>query len=126
MINLLLNFFQHPWSVNKILVQESIFENFKIKLNEKLKNIIIEDELNKCTDFSKNFEFKYGSQIAGRNILTSDEDISVHVLAFRTANESVALANNTRLGLACSIWTENISLANEISSKLKVIVLMLL
>lgn len=38
---------------------------------------------------------------------------------FRTAAEAVAIANDTRYGLAASIWTENINLALEIAPKVK-------
>ena len=38
---------------------------------------------------------------------------------FRTHNEAVKLANNTRYGLAASIWTENINLAMDIAPKIK-------
>jgi aldehyde dehydrogenase (NAD+) len=37
---------------------------------------------------------------------------------FRTPAEAVQLANNTRYGLAASVWTENINLALDIASKL--------
>ncbi len=40
-------------------------------------------------------------------------------MTFRTHNEAVALANNTRYGLAASIWTENIDLALDIAPKVK-------
>jgi aldehyde dehydrogenase (NAD+) len=40
-------------------------------------------------------------------------------LTFRTPSEAVKLANNTRYGLAASIWTENINLALDIAPKLK-------
>ncbi len=40
-------------------------------------------------------------------------------LTFRTPAEAVQLANNTRFGLAASIWTENINLALDIAPKLK-------
>ena len=36
---------------------------------------------------------------------------------FRTPAEAVALANNTRYGLAASIWTENINLALDLAPK---------
>lgn len=42
------------------------------------------------------------------------------ILSFRTIDEAVALANNTKQGYAASVWTENISLANEVSEKLNV------
>ncbi|MEC8333771.1 MAG: aldehyde dehydrogenase family protein [Verrucomicrobiota bacterium] len=38
---------------------------------------------------------------------------------FRTPDEAVVLANNTRYGLAASIWTENINLALDIAPKIK-------
>ncbi len=40
-------------------------------------------------------------------------------MTFRTPDEAVALANNTRYGLAASVWTENINLALDIAPKLK-------
>ncbi|MCI0435717.1 MAG: aldehyde dehydrogenase family protein [Gemmatimonadetes bacterium] len=43
----------------------------------------------------------------------------VVLMTFRTPDESVELANNTRYGLAASVWTENINLALDIAPKLK-------
>lgn len=40
-------------------------------------------------------------------------------LTFRNPVEAVALANNTRYGLAASIWSENINLALDVASKIK-------
>jgi aldehyde dehydrogenase (NAD+) len=40
-------------------------------------------------------------------------------LTFRTPAEAIALANNTRYGLAASIWSENINLALDVASKVK-------
>ncbi len=40
-------------------------------------------------------------------------------MTFRTPSEAVTLANNTRYGLAASIWTENINLALDIAPKIK-------
>ncbi|MEM0949879.1 MAG: aldehyde dehydrogenase family protein [Pseudomonadota bacterium] len=37
---------------------------------------------------------------------------------FRTPDEAVALANNTRYGLAATLWTENVNLALDIAPKL--------
>jgi aldehyde dehydrogenase (NAD+) len=38
---------------------------------------------------------------------------------FRTHEEAIELANNTRYGLAASVWTENINLALDVAPKLK-------
>ncbi len=40
-------------------------------------------------------------------------------MTFRTPAEAVALANNTRYGLAASVWSENINLALDVSRKIK-------
>src|SRR5579872_4185933 len=40
-------------------------------------------------------------------------------MSFRTPSEAVALANNTRYGLAASVWSDNINLALDIAPKLK-------
>ena len=40
-------------------------------------------------------------------------------MTFRTPVEAVELANNTRYGLAASVWTENINLALDIAPKIK-------
>lgn len=41
------------------------------------------------------------------------------VMTFRTEKEAVDLANNTRYGLAASIWTDNINRALDTASKVK-------
>ncbi|WP_149587956.1 aldehyde dehydrogenase family protein [Tabrizicola flagellatus] len=40
-------------------------------------------------------------------------------MTFRTPEEAVQLANNTRYGLAATVWTENINLALDVAPKLK-------
>ena len=40
-------------------------------------------------------------------------------MTFRTPAEAVELANNTRYGLAATVWTENINLALDVAPKLK-------
>jgi aldehyde dehydrogenase (NAD+) len=40
-------------------------------------------------------------------------------MTFRTPGEAVAMANDTRYGLAASIWTENINLALDVAPKIK-------
>jgi len=54
--------------------------------------------------------------------LIAQEEIFGPVLvamSFRTPAEAVLLANNSRYGLAASIWTENINLALDIAPKVK-------
>lgn len=40
-------------------------------------------------------------------------------MTFRHPQEAIELANNTRYGLAASIWTENINLALDVATKIK-------
>ena len=40
-------------------------------------------------------------------------------MSFRTPDEAVALANNTRYGLAATVWSENLNLALDIAPRLK-------
>ncbi len=40
-------------------------------------------------------------------------------MTFRTHSEAIKLANNTRYGLAASLWTENINLALDMAPKIK-------
>ncbi|MES2843399.1 MAG: aldehyde dehydrogenase family protein [Pseudomonadota bacterium] len=40
-------------------------------------------------------------------------------MTFRTPAEAVELANNTRFGLAATVWTENLNLALDVAPKLK-------
>ena len=61
------------------------------------------------------------TNVAPANIVSEVEIFGpVATLAtFRTPDEAVELANNTRYGLAASIWSENISLALDVASKVK-------
>ena len=40
-------------------------------------------------------------------------------MTFRTQDEAVALANNTRYGLAASLWSENINVCLDAAARLK-------
>ncbi len=41
------------------------------------------------------------------------------VMTFRTQDEAIELANNTRYGLAASVWSDNINMALEMSPRIK-------
>ena len=43
----------------------------------------------------------------------------VVLMTFRTPDEAVEIANNTRYGLAASVWSENINLALDVAPRLK-------
>lgn len=43
----------------------------------------------------------------------------VVAMTFRTHDEAIELANNTRYGLAASVWSENINLALEVAHKIR-------
>ncbi|MGH7583817.1 MAG: aldehyde dehydrogenase family protein [Gemmatimonadales bacterium] len=43
----------------------------------------------------------------------------VVLMTFRTPDEAVELANNTRYGLAASVWSENINLALDVAPRIK-------
>lgn len=40
-------------------------------------------------------------------------------MTFRTPDEAVSLANNTRYGLAASVWSENVNLALDVAARVK-------
>ena len=43
----------------------------------------------------------------------------VVAMTFRTPSEAIALANNTRYGLAASIWSEDVNLVLDVARKVK-------
>ena len=43
----------------------------------------------------------------------------VVLMTFRTPDEAVEIANNTRYGLAASVWSENVNLALDVAPRLK-------
>ncbi len=55
------------------------------------------------------------------SILAQEEIFGPVLVAttFRTPDEAVALANNTRYGLAASVWTENVNRALEAAARIK-------
>lgn len=61
------------------------------------------------------------TNVSPANSLVAEEIFGPVLVAmsFRTPEEAVALANNTRYGLAATVWSENINLALDIAPKLK-------
>ncbi len=61
------------------------------------------------------------TKVSPANTLVAEEIFGPVLVAmsFRTPEEAVALANNTRYGLAATVWSENINLALDIAPKLK-------
>ncbi|XP_021913051.1 aldehyde dehydrogenase family 16 member A1-like isoform X2 [Zootermopsis nevadensis] len=151
---------QVPWSVGRLLVQESIWHDFVPKLRACVDRLRVGEAFDHLADVGspitkdiitslavatsvaqKNGLEVYEAQIppglssetffpptlviggfADSN-LTVDDDILlplVEVVPFRTAKEAIALANNSRYGMAASVWTENTSLALEVAYHLQV------
>lgn len=139
---------------SRLLVQETIADDFYKRLRARMDKLRLGDPLDKCIDMGaivdpvqlqaitdlvaandagelhqapvtipSNGCFYPPTLITG--LSTSDtlmqEEIFGPVLVsttFRTPSEAVALANNTRYGLAATLWTENINLALDIAPKI--------
>ncbi|CAN5288781.1 aldehyde dehydrogenase family protein [soil metagenome] len=61
------------------------------------------------------------TEVAPSSVIAQEEIFGpvVVMMTFRTPDEGVELANNTRYGLAASIWSENINLALDVAPKIK-------
>jgi len=61
------------------------------------------------------------TNVSPANTIASEEIFGPVLVAmsFRTPDEAVALANNSRYGLAASVWSENINLALDIAPRIK-------
>ncbi|MBJ6988329.1 aldehyde dehydrogenase family protein [Devosia sp. MC521] len=61
------------------------------------------------------------TNVSPANTLVAEEIFGPVLVAmsFRTPDEAIALANNTRYGLAATVWTENVNLALDIAPKIK-------
>ncbi len=136
---------------SRLLVQESIAEDFHDRLRLRMGGLRLGDPLDKCIDIGAVVDpvqlraitekvsasggevFQTGPAPEGcfypPTLITGltpaaplmQEEIFGPVLVsttFRTPAEAVQLANNTRYGLAASVWSENINLALDIAPKL--------
>ncbi|GJQ74649.1 putative aldehyde dehydrogenase [Trypoxylus dichotomus] len=63
-----------------------------------------------------------GMKVYNNNVIDDYKNVApaATILAFRSPKEAVALANNSRQGFAASLWSENISLINEVTRQLQV------
>jgi len=61
------------------------------------------------------------TEVESSNVVAREEIFGpvLSVMTFRTQAEAVALANNSRYGLAASVWSENINRALDIAPQLK-------
>ncbi|WP_374426690.1 aldehyde dehydrogenase family protein, partial [Paracoccus sp. (in: a-proteobacteria)] len=61
------------------------------------------------------------TEVEPASILAAEEIFGpvVTLTPFRTPEDAVALANNTRYGLAGSVWSENINLALDVAAKIR-------
>ncbi len=139
---------------SRLLVQESIADDFHKRLKARMATLRAGDPLDKCIDIgavvdpvqhaqitrmvSENTDgetyhapidlpsegcFYPPTLITGLSTAATlmQEEIFGPVLVsttFRTPGEAVEIANNTRYGLAATLWTENINLALDIAPKL--------
>ena len=141
---------------SRILVQESVAENFTNRLKTRMKSLRVGDPLDKSTDIGAIVDGTQLKRIRGivdqavaqgavlhqapapngpgtycapglltdlgaANIAMTDEIFGpiVTLMTFRTPAEALELANNTRYGLAASIWSENITTALDIAASVK-------
>ena len=138
---------------SRLLLHESISENFTRRLKARMDKLRIGNPLDKCIDVGAVVDpvqlktIKALVKSAGGNVYHAacdlpskgcfypptlitglhsadplmQEEIFGPVLVsttFRTPDEAVELANNTRYGLAATLWTENVNLALDIAPKL--------
>lgn len=139
---------------SRLLVQESIAEDFHARLRDRMDRLRIGDPLDKCIDVGAIVDpvqldtihrLVEANAMGERHVAAvripaegcfypptlitgltpadplMQEEIFGPVLVgttFRTPDEAVALANNSRYGLAATLWTENVNLALDIAPQL--------
>ncbi|MHA6263030.1 aldehyde dehydrogenase family protein [Arenibacterium sp. CAU 1754] len=139
---------------SRLLVQESIAEDFYARLRDRMDKLRIGNPLDKCIDVGaivdpvqlasirdmveantaghthhaagarpENGCFYPPTLITGlepSDPLMQEEIFGPVLVAttFRTPSEAVELANNTRYGLAATLWSENVNLALDVAPKL--------
>lgn len=139
---------QLPYSVRNVFVQEDILSIFLRILKEHLNKLKLSVSYEKIADITypsgrnvlllkqaiqrakqDGIEIYQPENSSGDYVPTvfidcapdTETDAPFAVISsFRTINEAVSLANNSKQGFGAIIWTENVSLANEVAGKLKV------
>ncbi|EAR52383.1 aldehyde dehydrogenase family protein [Oceanicola granulosus HTCC2516] len=140
---------------SRLLVQESIAENFHTRLKARMDKLRVGDPLDKAIDvgaivdqvqldtitrmvdanaegetYRANTAMPASGCFYPPTLITGlspaatlmQEEIFGPVLVattFRTPAEAVEIANNTRYGLAATLWSENVNLALDIAPRLK-------
>jgi aldehyde dehydrogenase (NAD+) len=142
---------------SRLLVQESIADDFIARLKTRMKNLSIGDPLDKNTDVGAivdpsqrqridqlvkqsvsegatlwQAEIKQPADgcfyppsllcdVESANVAANIEIFGpvLAVMTFRHQPEAIELANNTRYGLAASIWSENINKALDVAPQVK-------
>jgi aldehyde dehydrogenase (NAD+) len=98
---------------SRLLVQENVAEQLFAKLRARMEHLRVGKPLDKAIDI--------GAIVSPATTIAQVEIFGPVLVAmtFRTPAEAVELANNTRYGLAASVWSENINLALDIAPKIK-------
>ncbi|MFD2648405.1 aldehyde dehydrogenase family protein [Devosia albogilva] len=142
---------------SRLLVQESIEEQFLTRLKRRMATLRVGDPLDKSVDIGalvapvqveRIRDLMKRGVAEGAHVYEPDGDVPSNgcflkpalvtnvspastlvaeeifgpvlvAMSFRTPEEAVQLANNTRYGLAATVWSENINLALDIAPKLK-------
>ncbi len=142
---------------SRLLVQESIEEQFITRLKRRMATLRVGDPLDKSVDIGalvapvqveRIRDLMKRGVAEGASVYEPDGDVPstgcflkpalvtnvspastlvaeeifgpvLVAMSFRTPEEAVQLANNTRYGLAATVWSENINLALDIAPKLK-------
>ena len=136
---------------SRLLVAESIADDFYARLKTRMSGLRIGDPLDKCIDVGAivdpvqlaSIRAKIDANDEGETFQTTapegcyypptlitglhtastlmQDEVFGPVLVsttFRTPAEAIQIANNTRYGLAATVWTENVNLALDIAPKL--------
>lgn len=142
---------------SRLLLQESIAEDFLTRLRQRMATLRVGDPLDKAIDIGAMIdpgevarvrgiieqgkkdggtvwtggnavpdERRFMAPVVMTGLETSSTLVSEEIfgpvvvaMSFRTFDEAVVLANNTRYGLAASVWSENISVALDLAMRVK-------